>query len=58
MKIRIIEAEKWNWYKDKIGCVYQVKDDETYQPLGVQVYKEDNGKSPDIVQNKHFVIID
>ena len=51
-KIRIVKAEEWNWYK--VGDEYYVKDAHSYQPLGVQVFKENNGRTPDVVENKHF----
>lgn len=51
-RIRIIKAKEWNWYK--VGDEYYVKDAHSYQPLGVQVFKENNGRSPDVVENKHF----
>ena len=54
-RIRITTRENWNWYK--VGEEYAIKDAYSYQPLGVQVFKNDNGKSPDIVQNEHFKYI-
>lgn len=54
-RIRITNRESWNWYK--VGEEYAIKDAYSYQPLGVQVFKNDNGKSPDIVQNEHFEYI-
>lgn len=54
-KIRIVKAEEWNWYK--VGDEYTIKDSESYEPIGVQVYKANNGKEPDIVQFGHFEYI-
>ena len=54
-KIKITKSKDYNWYK--IGDEYTVKDGHSYQPLGVQVFKENNGKSPDIVENGHFEYI-
>ena len=54
-KIKIIKNEKWNWYK--VGEEYIIKDAYSYQPLGVQVFKENSGKSPDVVANEHFVYL-
>lgn len=54
-KIKIIKAENWNWYH--VGEEYVVKDDCSYQPLGVQVVEQGNGKSTDVVQNEHFEYI-
>lgn len=51
-RIRIIKARKENWYK--VGEEYYVKDAHRYQPLGVQVFKANNGRTPDVVENKHF----
>lgn len=54
-KIKITKREKWNWYK--VGAEYTVRDSESYKPLGVQVYKANNGREPDIVQFGHFKYI-
>lgn len=54
-KIRIIKSNKHNWYK--VGDEYTIKDAHSYQPLGIQVFKENNGKSPDVVENGHFEYI-
>ena len=55
MRIKIIKAEEWNWYKK--GEVYVIKDANKYQPLGVQVVRPNNGKVPDVVENEHFKYI-
>ena len=54
-KIRIIKSNKHNWYK--VGDEYTIKDAHSYQPLGIQVFKENNGKNPDVVENGHFEYI-
>lgn len=54
-RIRVIKANKRNWYK--VGQEYYVKDAHQYQPLGVQVFKENNGHCPDVIENGHFEYI-
>lgn len=54
-KIKITKAEEWNWYN--VGEEYIVKDSFSYQPIGVQVVKFENGKTPDVVENGHFEYI-
>ena len=54
-QIKIIKVEEWNWYK--LGDVFTIKDENKYSCIGVQVYKENNGKDPDVIQNDHFEYI-
>lgn len=54
-EIRITKAKKDNWYKK--GETYYILDAYKYQPLGVQVVREGNGRVPDVVENGHFTII-
>ncbi len=54
-KIRVIKGGKQKWYKK--GQEFWVKDEYKYQPYGVQVLKENNGKVPDVVMNGDFEYI-
>lgn len=54
-KIRVIKGGKQKWYKK--GQEFLVKDEQKYQPYGVQVLKENNGKVPDVVMNGDFEYI-
>ena len=54
-KIRIIKGGDWKWYRK--GQEYFVKDEYKYQPYGVQILKENNGKVLDVVMNGDFEYI-
>lgn len=54
MKIKVIKAYEDNWYK--VGDIFLVKDAERYE-IGVQVYKNNNGCVPDVVQHGHYEIL-
>ena len=54
-KIRIIKSNKHNWYK--VGDEYAIKDAHSYQPFGVQVFKENNVRILAVVENGHFEYI-
>lgn len=53
-KIRVIKAADYNWYK--VGDTFVVKDKNRYE-IGVQVYKENNGRVPDVVQHGDYEYI-
>ena len=55
MKLRVIKANKDNWYK--VGEIYEVKDLHKYEPYGVQVVKEGNGHVPDVVMTDDYELI-
>lgn len=54
-KIKIIKAESWNWYKE--NQIFEVKDWNKYEEIGVQIVKENNGQTADVVQHGHYEIL-
>ena len=52
MQIKIIKAESYNWYK--VGEVYLVKDKDKYENMGLQIYREDNGRVPDVIMHGDY----
>ena len=54
-RIRVIKAANYNWYK--VGDVFIVKDKDRYD-IGVQVYKENNGRVPDVIQHGDYEYIE
>jgi len=55
MKIKIINADPWNWYSNNIGKVYEVKCRDINN-LSVDIAKK-NDICPRIVQYGHYIII-
>lgn len=56
MRIKIIRAKEWNWYK--VGEEYVIKDSEKYKSIGVQVYRENNGNAPDVVGHGDYKTVE
>lgn len=58
MRIKIIKTEEWNWYKDLLNEVLEVKDMNKYEGIGVQIYRPDGENNrPDVIQNGHYELI-
>jgi len=53
--IKIINAKEWNWYK--VGEIYKVRDVYKYGDIGIQVVREDNKHSPDVVSHGDYEYI-
>ena len=56
-KIKIINDRPENWYK--CGEIYEVRDCNTYEGIGVQVYRTGyNGTIPDVVAEGDYEFVD
>ena len=52
MRIKIINAKEWNWYK--VGEVFEVKDVYKYADIGIQVVRKNNERCPDVVSHGDY----
>ena len=53
MKVKVIKEHSGSWYH--IGEIYDVRDENKYSEIGVQVWNSDkNEKHPDVIMNGDF----
>lgn len=55
-KIKITHHFESSWYRT--GEVYSVKDEKRYEGIGVQVVKENNGYTPDVVRDGDYEYVE
>lgn len=55
-KIKVIHHLEENWYRT--GEVYIVKDETRYAGIGIQVVKENNGHTPDVIKDGDYEYIE
>lgn len=53
MKVKVIKEHCGNWYH--VGEIFDVRDENRYSEIGVQVWNSDkNKKHPDVIMNGDF----